>query len=159
MRSIGSMAINIPMTLSDLAQLSAQISNFSRKHNYRWKACPVICWEFATLNDYFHARADLEQAICSEPYYAATPRQFTRTLSPDTCELDCYGVTFRLTCLQRMMTPAGERGANQLTVTCFPSPLPSSKPTSLHLIFLPSFPSAPIPAMDTASNSGNPFPA
>lgn len=110
------------MTLTDIAHLCATVSRLQHKQNWTLQATPVICFQFSTMNDFFQAKSDLERMISSEPFYATDPKrlaQITRVSGPDTVELDCYGVTFRLICLQRMDTAAGPKGVGQVDPPTF----------------------------------------
>lgn len=102
------------ITITDIAQISRLVSRLAAMQQWQFSAVPVICFEFSTMRDFFHAKMQLEQMIAELPLYASFPKArdvFTRPISPDTLELDCMGVTFRLTCLERLDTPAGPMGA------------------------------------------------
>lgn len=101
------------MNYADIARICHSVSDFSKRENYTYKALPVIVWEFETIADFAHAKAELTRAIHEwQPHTSG----FARLKAPDRCELDCYGVTFRLICKQVLMTPHGPFGAAELGI-------------------------------------------
>lgn len=96
------------MELDDILRLSAEVSQFSRKNDLRWEAQPVITWTFADMRDFMNARRKLQRALSNQ---ATVKDGRTRKVSSDSVEIDCYGVTFRLTCKQKVMTKHGPFGA------------------------------------------------
>lgn len=116
------------MTISSITALCRHVARFAGKEQIHVLATPVICFEFATISEFAIARVRLMQAIHFEPYYATQPN-LVRTIDPATIELDCYGLVFRLTCNQRLMTEAGEVGATQAKFVH--TPLPTIPPDFL----------------------------
>lgn len=107
------------MTRTDLANLCSHVSDFAHINQWRREACPVIAFEFTSMSDYFAAKTSLARMIMDEPHYAissALQKRFERVISSDTCELDCYGVTFRLICKSKIDTEYGARGVNDVNV-------------------------------------------
>lgn len=99
------------MDESDIIRLCREVDTFSRSADFRFKALPIVSWEFGDLSDFLRARAALMRAI--EPQMKMTTRgdDLLRKKDDNTVEIDCHGITFRLTCHVKMMTPHGPRGA------------------------------------------------
>lgn len=97
---------------SDIVRLCAEIHEFSHKADLCWKGVPVITWEFATVGDFANTRAAILQAL--EPHMVGAVGSWQRTVAPDTMEIDCHGVTFRLVCKQRHWTPRGPYGIGDM---------------------------------------------
>ncbi len=99
------------MEADDIIRICREVSQFSQLANFRFKALPIVAWEFADLRDFMNARAALMRAI--EPVMMMTTRggDLLRKVDDSTVEIDCHGVTFRLTCHQKVMTQHGPRGA------------------------------------------------
>ena len=89
-------------------RICAETRRFSMQANWKWVALPVMQWEFADIGQFAIARMQLLQAL--EPHMLAmqSPSDWQRTDGPDRFEIDCYGVTFRLVCRQRIATPGGK---------------------------------------------------
>lgn len=101
-------------TFSDIVAVSRHVSDLIARNQWQFSAVPVVCFEFSTMHDFFHTKMDLCRMIAELPHYAVDPKrhhEIKRVTSPDSIELDCMGITFRLTCLQRLHTPAGPMGA------------------------------------------------
>jgi hypothetical protein len=107
------------MLAPELAQIAALATHFAGARDWRWKGNIVIDFQFQTMSDYFNAKSDLANLVLSSPSYPVSAHgrdQVERILSPDSCELDFYGVTFRLTCKERVATPRGSAGVTQVKV-------------------------------------------
>lgn len=95
----------------DIIRICREVSLFSKQAHFRFKALPVVAWDFADLSDFMNARVALMRAI--EPQMMMTTRggDLLRKVDDFTVEIDCHGVTFRLSCHQKVMTRHGPRGA------------------------------------------------
>ena len=99
------------LNAGDIRQLCAYVRHLSNKAHWQWKGLPVICWEFATIEDFVQARAELLSALTP---MMLDMKNATRRISSEISEIDCHGVTFRLICKQRLMTTHGPYGASEL---------------------------------------------
>lgn len=116
------------MNLSHLATLCADISHFGDEQNWRFKAMPVISYEFATIKEFCEAVFALEQMLRTDPSTQASGISL-RIVGSHTREIDCCGVTFRLICHEQVMTVRGPYGAAELKPDHFASwPPPSYIP-------------------------------
>lgn len=111
--------INIDM----VKQLCAEARRFSVQADWKWVALPVMQWEFADIGQFAIAKMQLLQVI--EPIMMPmmrNPADWQRTDGPDRFEIDCYGITFRLVCRQRIATSGGKSvGAAYVRVVQGPS--------------------------------------
>jgi hypothetical protein len=98
----------------DVIRICREVDLFSRIAKFRFKALPVVAWEFADLRDFMNARVALMRAIEPQMLMMTRGRDLLRKVDDSTVEIDCHGVTFRLTCHQRIMTKHGPRGAAHL---------------------------------------------
>jgi hypothetical protein len=78
----------------DIRRLCATIADFSAAADLRFKAMPVITWSFATTRDLNHARANLMQCLSGD--LMPMSKEQVERVRGRICEIDCYGVTFRL---------------------------------------------------------------
>lgn len=105
------------LDLDDIRRLSQEAYRFSRIANWQWKGRPTMEWEFTTIKDFARARMELMQALKDEMSCRATS-DWTRTLDPETFEIDYHGITFRLICRQRIATQEGAKvGATEIIYT------------------------------------------
>lgn len=95
------------ITQEDIFRLCATIADFSHKADLRWRAMPVVAWEFATLGEYACALVAVRQAI---PVH----EQCQRVVAPHIYELDAYGVTFRLICKAKVASARGPYAATEI---------------------------------------------
>lgn len=104
------------MEVDDIMRVCAEVSRFSRKANWTWKALPVIEWEFPTISDFARAKMELLKSIGPMvPYEREASWQ--RATSPNTYEIDCHAVTFRLICRETIRTPHGTFSAAEIIYT------------------------------------------
>lgn len=101
------------MEINHLSALCNHVSDFGARENWRFKAMPVIVWEFASINDFMDARVGLERMLIKTPPY--TLDALLRSPAPHLCEIDCCGITFRLVCREVLMTEHGPYGAAEIT--------------------------------------------
>lgn len=101
------------ITTHEMRRLCAEVAAFSRSADWKFQAMPVVAWEFLTIDAFAKAKRSVLYAV--GPLMRYEPREsWHRAVSPEVYEIDCEGVTFRLTCRQRMMTPAGAVGAAEI---------------------------------------------
>lgn len=94
----------------------------SRMANWQWKSMPVLQWEFATIGDFARAKMDILRAV--QPHMIGTNEAaWQRIDGPEICELDCYGITVRLICKQRLAAPDGKAYGAAHIVISGPRPL------------------------------------
>lgn len=105
--------LKMSLNFSFVSRLCAAASELGRSADWTWTGKPVLCWEFATINDFSHARADLLASISPE-LALADRRSMERLVSSDVAEIDCYGITFRLVCKQRIVMREGPYGAAEI---------------------------------------------
>jgi hypothetical protein len=105
----------VSLEAKDIMEVCRRVMMLGRIANWQFKGLPVMQWEFADISDYHRARKDLMIAMAPElrGMVRDADRLFRR-VSDDVEELDCYGVTFRLICKQKMMTRSGPYGAADL---------------------------------------------
>lgn len=103
------------MTPDDIVRVCATVGEFSRMANWRWKALPIVEWEFPTISEFARARAQILQAVT--PLMVYGENNWQRSMDANTLEIDCHGVTFRLVCRERMATPHGSYGAAEIIYT------------------------------------------
>lgn len=101
------------MTPDNLAALCRQVADFGFRQNWQLLGTPIITWQFETISDFAAAEFALMKAIRDLCRYQL-PGQERRAINPGTIELNCYGVTFRITCTQVLDTPLGQRRAAEL---------------------------------------------
>jgi hypothetical protein len=98
---------------SEIADLCNRVYRFQALQNWRFKALPVISWEFPDVGEFFAARAMLERAINASRQPFAV--DMIRLPDRSTVEMDVCGVTFRLSCPAIYTTADGQhRGVNEL---------------------------------------------
>jgi hypothetical protein len=98
----------------DVLRLCHGVSNFSRQANWKWKGFPVIQWEFPTIKEFATARLQIEQILRPEMYKMSHDGSWARIVDPETFEVDCYNVTFRLICREKLKTPQAVVGAAEM---------------------------------------------
>lgn len=96
-----------------LQALCAHINHFSASTEWRWKALPIVTWEFGTVREYHNARAELRMAIARDMSLTGSDSPI-RAVNSACEEFDCYGVTFRLVCKEMTMTVRGPIGVVEL---------------------------------------------
>jgi hypothetical protein len=102
----------------DIIRICAEVSRFGRKANYTFKGLPVVQWEFPTIGDFARARVEILQAVSPMMVAALDSSSWQRSIDPNTFEIDCHNVTFRLICKQRMDVPGvGPVGAAEMIYT------------------------------------------
>ena len=89
------------MTLPEIRQLCAEVEAFSKAQRWRWKANPVLVYEFADQSDFVDAHAALLEALVGEPYVLGAAMQ--RKITSHSVEIDCYGITLRLSCKRALV--------------------------------------------------------
>src|SRR5262249_37458911 len=102
------------MDTDKLALLCTHINNFGQWHNWRFKAVPVILWEFSSVGDFANAVSQLSE--CMHKRWPEVSGQIMRQVSPSCIEIDACGVIFRLVCLDIRMTERGPMGAADLVM-------------------------------------------
>jgi hypothetical protein len=102
----------VNIDFNDVVRLCAEVYQFSRKADLRWKGLPVVTWEFGDMGDFMNTKAMLLRAL--QPHMIGDTKSWQRVLDPTTLEIDCHGVTFRLICKQKMMTRHGPFGAAEM---------------------------------------------
>jgi hypothetical protein len=90
----------------DIHNLCATVGDFAQRQSWLWEAKSVVSFEFVRLADYAIAYHELMNTIVRETTFQGRAPHH-RVIDNDTVELDCYGVTFRLKCVQRIATPQG----------------------------------------------------
>lgn len=101
------------MKYDDIVRMSREVYVFGARENWRFKALPIITFEFSTLGDF--ARAKMEMLQCTRAMlFMFDEKSQTRMFQDDTFEMDIHGVTVRLVCTQIMMTPQGPIGAGSV---------------------------------------------
>ena len=56
------------MEINHLSALCNHVSDFGARENWRFKAMPVVVWEFASINDFMEARVALGRMLAEPPY-------------------------------------------------------------------------------------------
>jgi hypothetical protein len=79
----------------DVRRACAEVRGFSQKANWRWKALPILTWEFADRHVFDNARATLRRAL-DKDLVPGSIQAVERLNQPNHSEIDAYGVTFRL---------------------------------------------------------------
>jgi hypothetical protein len=100
------------LSAEDIKRTCYEVMALGKIAGWQFKSLPVVQWEFPTISEYMRARMELLRAM--SPELAKMVRDVDagfRRVSGHTEELDCYGVTFRLICTQKFMTPHGPYGA------------------------------------------------
>jgi hypothetical protein len=102
------------MTPDEIMRLCDSVGDFSRSNDWRFKAKPVIVWEFSTIGEYARARMDILRAMQDLLKFSRTDDGWQRAISSEVTEIDCMGVTFRLVCAEKTMTPKGPYGVGDM---------------------------------------------
>ena len=82
----------------DIIKVCGTISDFVKNADMRFKALPVLAFEFVDMSSFMSARMNFLQAIEPQLIY---PTGKGRRVDDHTEEFDCYGVTVRLICRER----------------------------------------------------------
>lgn len=98
------------LEIEHIKQVCYEVRNFSDRSGLRFRAMPVIEWEFADIHEYMRARVMLKQCLTPD-LIAAQVVSGPRVINPHCEEIELFGVTFRLICHQMLHTPYGEVGA------------------------------------------------
>lgn len=86
------------LEFDDVVRVCAEVHQFGRVAGLRFKALPIIQWEFADKSEFFNADAALQRALAAVLIYS-DGRGARREMFPQgVVEFDCHGVTFRLIC-------------------------------------------------------------
>lgn len=86
--------------------------DFGDRQNWQFKGLPVLVWEFGPVEDFIAAQRELMQCIAP---HMVPGENLAKIIGPDICEVDCFGVTFRLICKGRLAIPGkGSFSANDL---------------------------------------------
>lgn len=102
------------LNLEDIERLCDRVAHFSGKAGLRFKAMPVIEWEFASIDEYMRARAMLMSVLTPDLVNASAART-PRPASSHVEEIEIFNVTFRLICRQMLATPYGTVGAARVS--------------------------------------------
>ena len=90
-----------------IVRMCAGVHGFSRMAGWRWKALPVIQWEFSTLSEFARAVVELREAIAPQMLHARSDAEWQRATHQDTFEIEAHGVMLRLVCAERLALPDG----------------------------------------------------
>lgn len=103
------------MEIEHLTAICNHVRSFQARSGWEFKSLPILTFEFPTIVEFHDAKEQLFRCIMPE-LRGRDGRQIERLIGDDTCELDCYNVTFRLVCKQRIMLRQRSAGANDFTV-------------------------------------------
>lgn len=95
----------------DIKRVCAAAAHFSAKAGLRFKAMPVLVWEFGAISEFMEARANLMMAITPEMQGG---RVRTKKICSEVEEIDCHGITLRLVCKEKVMHMTGPYGATDI---------------------------------------------
>lgn len=95
------------MSIDDqsIIRMCGEARRFSSVAGWQFQGMAVMQWEFASISAFAEAKMQLLRAITPMMMHARSDAAWQRATSPDECEIDCNGVTFRLICKQRLATP------------------------------------------------------
>lgn len=83
---------------NDVIRACAEVHQLGRIAGLRFKALPIIQWEFADKSEFFNADAALQRALSTVLTHKDGRGDRREMLPQGVVEFDCHGVTFRLIC-------------------------------------------------------------
>lgn len=86
--------------INAIARLCQAAHRLSQQGGWTLTGAPVVTYEFADASSYYAAREQLWASLRGEARFNYKPQE-PKQVAPNTEEIQCMGITFRITLLDR----------------------------------------------------------